>query len=292
MAVPVCFLGFGEAAQGFCSDSRWQGQGCGYDIKLTQPEYARDKISDFETLGVTPKPGLAALSETVDLVLSVVTADQAVTAARETAGHLNPGTLFLGMNSVAPATKREIADSLGARGIDYVDVAIMAPVNPGQLDVPLLISGEKAADARAKLASLGFQNTRIVGDRVGQACCIKMLRSVMIKGIEALAAECVTAADRADVTEEVFASMGERWLNRVNYYLGRMMVHGVRRAAEMEEVVKTLQSLGVEAIMSRGTVRRQLEIGSLGINPPPGNLSDKLAVLNTGLNTGLMEAAR
>ena len=109
-----------------------------------------------------------------------------------------------------------------------------------------------------------------------------MIRSVMIKGTEALSAECALAAEAAGVRQEVIASLDAGWPadweRRLDYNLDRMMVHGLRRAAEMEEVVKTLDSLGVGTSMTRGTIERQRAIGALRAHPPEGLLA-KLAVL-------------
>ncbi|RZJ99443.1 MAG: DUF1932 domain-containing protein, partial [Novosphingobium sp.] len=93
---------------------------------------------------------------------------------------------------------------------------------------------------------------------------IKMIRSVMVKGLEALTAEMMLGAEAADVTDEVLASLDASekprpWAERAAYNLERMATHGLRRAAEMEESAKTLSALGVEPIMTAGTVRRQRE---------------------------------
>jgi hypothetical protein len=96
-----------------------------------------------------------------------------------------------------------------------------------------------------------------------------MVRSVMIKGIEALTLECFLAASRAGVIDEVAASMknnypGLDWGKIVPYNLERMANHGERRAAEMEEVADTLRELGVEPLMTSATVKRQREMGQIG----------------------------
>ena len=57
-----------------------------------------------------------------------------------------------------------------------------------------------------------------------------------------------------------------------------MMVHGLRRAAEMEEVVRTLDGLGTGSAMARATVERQRAIGALHLTPP-ALLSDKVALI-------------
>lgn len=169
------------------------------------------------------------------------------------------------MNSVAPDTKRAAARAIEEAGGRYVDVAVLAPVEPARLAVPLLLSGKDAEEARAKLEARGFTNVRIVGSEIGRASAIKMIRSVMVKGIEALTAEMMLAADAAGVADEVLASLdvSERtvlWGPRAAYNLERMATHGLRRAAEMEEAVKTLTALGVAPVMTQGTVLRQREM--------------------------------
>jgi 3-hydroxyisobutyrate dehydrogenase-like beta-hydroxyacid dehydrogenase len=216
--------------------------------------------------------------------LSLVTADQALAVAEAAAALIAPGALFCDMNSVAPQTKQAAARAIEAAGAHYVDVAVMAPVDPARLNVPLLLSGAQAGAAEVGLRALGFGKMRVVGADVGRASSIKMIRSVMVKGIEALTAECVLAADAADVLDEVLASLdasekAKPWGARADYNLDRMLVHGLRRAAEMEEVVKTLDGLGTGAAMTRGTVARQRAIGALGAKVPPDGLAGKIGVI-------------
>jgi 3-hydroxyisobutyrate dehydrogenase-like beta-hydroxyacid dehydrogenase len=106
----------------------------------------------------------------------------------------------------------------------------------------------------------------VVGDTVGKASAIKMIRSVMVKGIEALSYECSEAAEAAGVYDYVTASLDasevhRSWADRIAYNRERMEKHGLRRAAEMEESAKTLQGLGVEPVMTRSTVQLQREVG-------------------------------
>jgi 3-hydroxyisobutyrate dehydrogenase-like beta-hydroxyacid dehydrogenase len=109
----------------------------------------------------------------------------------------------------------------------------------------------------------------VVGADTGQAAAIKMIRSVMIKGIEALTLECFLAATRAGVLEEVTASLKNNypsldWSKIADYNIERMASHGERRAAEMEESAVTLRELGLDPLMVEATVARQREMGALG----------------------------
>jgi 3-hydroxyisobutyrate dehydrogenase-like beta-hydroxyacid dehydrogenase len=171
-----------------------------------------------------------------------------------------PNAFYFDMNSIAPDTKREAAKLIDAAGGRYVDVAVMAPVNPARLAVPLLVSGPHAEGGAAAMSAIGFINIRVVTGDVGRASSIKMIRSVMVKGQEALTAEMVLAAQQAGVVDDVLSSLGEGWDAKAEYNLERMKTHGRRRAAEMEEVAKTLTALGVEPVMTNGTIKRQREM--------------------------------
>ena len=254
-------IGYGEAGQAFDLDGVWR---------------AFDSVPE-RSKGAT----LAEALNGAEVVLSLVTADQAVLAAQAAAGHIATGTLYCDMNSVAPGTKRAAAALIEAVGGRYLDVAVMSPVYPARRATPLLVSGPDALDGAAVLTELGFGNVRVVGDAVGRASTIKMLRSVMYKGVEALTAECLIACERAGVTEEVLASFNNDWSSGADYRIDRMMVHGTRRAAEMAEVVKTLEALGVEPLLTRGTVVRQGQIGAMNMSSPPNGLDAKLRKLSS-----------
>ncbi len=274
----IALIGFGEAGQSFAAAAGWAAAAQVFDIK-TDTDASRDAmLARYAALGVSGYTTSAAALEVATAVLSLVTADQALAAATATARHIATGAFYFDMNSVAPQTKGAAAATIEAAGGRYVDVAIMAPVNPAQMGVPLLLSGASAEAGAAALADLGFTDLRVIPGDIGRASAIKMIRSVMIKGIEALTAECLIAADAAGVTDDVLASLGADWPARADYNLDRMLAHGLRRAAEMQQVAETLDALGTGSDMARATALRQFELGRLGIDPPVG-LSAKLAAI-------------
>lgn len=261
-------IGFGEVGSGFATAADWGQTVRAYDIRPVDFKHVK---------------GCASLAEAVSnapVIISVVTAESAVDVACDTARYIRPGAYFFDMNSVSPDSKKAAARPIEAAGGHYVDTAVMAPVNPQYMAVPLLLAGPQAAAGEAILSKLSFTNMRVVGDDVGRAATIKMLRSVMYKGVEALTAECLLACERAGVTEEVLASFGNDWSDNADYRFDRMLVHGLRRAAEMAESVKTLSEMGVEPLMTRGTVEWQRRIGALNLNAPPAGLDAKLKKLS------------
>lgn len=275
----IALVGFGEAGHAFASG--WFPPPAvrpkAYDVKLHDAATAGPVLERCASAGVEPVADAKKAIAGVGLIFSVVTADRALEAARACAPHLAHGALWLDCNSCAPQTKQQAAVLIEAAGGRYVDVAVMAPVYPKRHEVPLLLAGPNAAQAAVLIKRLGMRPS-VSGPKVGDASSIKMLRSVMIKGLEALTTECLLAARRAGVEDAVLASLqasdpGIDWRARGSYNLERMMVHGARRAAEVEEVCATLRGLGLPDWMSRGTVEWQRLVSSLGVNPGEGDLA-------------------
>jgi 3-hydroxyisobutyrate dehydrogenase-like beta-hydroxyacid dehydrogenase len=253
----LALIGFGEAGSTFARAAAWGETAVAFDV-------APERAAVMAECGMTAAASAAEALASAPLVLSLVTADQAEAAAHDYAPLLAPAALWCDLNSVAPDTKRAAARAVEAAGGRYVDAAVLAPVDPLGMAVPLLLAGEAAGEAEAMLRAAGFGNVRVVGRAVGRASAVKMIRSVMVKGIEALTVEMMLAAEAAGVADEVLASLDASekprpWAQRAAYNLERMATHGHRRAAEMEESVRTLAALGVEPIMTAGTVRRQRE---------------------------------
>jgi 3-hydroxyisobutyrate dehydrogenase-like beta-hydroxyacid dehydrogenase len=160
---------------------------------------------------------------------------------------------------------------------------VLAPIYPARHQTPMLLAGPHAAAVAPMLAALGMRTT-IAGAEVGAAAAIKMVRSVIVKGIEALTLECFLAAARAGVVASSLKNNypGLDWSKIVPYNLERMAVHGERRAAEMEEVAETLRELGVEPLMTLATVKRQREMSQVGTQPSVREVLDqgRAAILN------------
>lgn len=243
----IAIIGFGEAGHMFGKHLASYADVHAYDLK--QDDVIQTKASNA---GVTFHANLKSAMSGAKFVLSLVTADQASVVAKSAAAYLQPEQYFLEMNSVAPATKQLNS----ASSSNLADIAIMAPVYPKEAGVPLLLSHPDGEALSATLTGLGL-NVRYVGPEIGRAAAIKMCRSVMIKGMEALTLECFQTAKFYDVADEIKTSLhgsfpGMGWdESRVDYWFERVSTHGVRRAAEMREVAKTVQGANVNFEMSK-----------------------------------------
>ena len=268
-APSLAVIGFGEAGSSLCIG--WNRRNVrSFDIKQTNPNLKAAKCAEMHHRGVEAVEDSGAAVDGADLIFSTVTADQAFAAASSAAPWLKPGAFFFDLNSCAPSTKQKSAAVIEAAGGRYVDIAVMATITPHYHHTPMLICGDHSAAALAALQVLDMA-PKLVPGPVGRASTIKMIRSVMMKGIEALTAECFWAASKAGVVDEVAASLDASqtdmgWKQQAHYYAERMTTHGIRRAAEMREVQKTLIDHGITPDMTRGTIDRQQQFGQLGIS--------------------------
>lgn len=264
----IAFIGFGEAGQAIASGLRDEGvsQISAWDILF--PETAGAKLKEAaDKTGVRIASSAADAVRDADIVIAAVTAASSFEAAQSVAPHLAGDPYYLDVNSVSPGRKRD-TDALLAGKARYVDLAILSPILPARHTSPMLLAGPHADAIKPILDGFGMK-VSIAGPATGAAAAIKMVRSVMIKGIEAVTLECFLAAARAGVVEEVAASLKNNyptldWGTIAEYNIERMASHGIRRAAEMEEVADTLRELGIEPLITNATVRRQRDMGEIG----------------------------
>ena len=268
----VCFIGFGEAGQALAAGLRDAGVNTVAAWDILFPSADGERLREAaDRVGVRRGTSVGDAVRDADLIVAAVTAASSRDAAEQAKPFLRSDQYFLDINSVSPGRKQETARAMDGYA-RYVDVAVMAPVHPARHQTPALLAGPHAASLEPILTGLDMR-VSIAGPAIGAAAAIKMVRSVMVKGLEALTLECFLAARRAGVEEQIFASLdksypGLDWRKQLEYNLERLANHGIRRAHEMEEVADTLRELGIDPHMTAGTIRRQQEMGDLGKREP------------------------
>ena len=271
MAEKIAFIGFGEAGQTIGKGLIGAGHTDirTYDILFDDPSNAGKLKAAAAALGIAVAAGHVDAVRGADLVFLAVTANSSLDAAQSCLPGLGKGQLFLDINSVSPQRKLDTAACVAPTGAWYVDVAVMAPVAPYHHKVPLLVGGPGAAAFVPRARALGMKLEFVSGE-VGQASAIKMFRSIMIKGLEALTLECMLAANEYHVEEQVLASLRETypsldWNRLSGYMIERVVSHGRRRAAEMREVAATVRGIGIEPLMAEATAARQQWLADLDV---------------------------
>lgn len=256
----IAFIGFGEAAQSIAGglNGRAGLQLTAFDPRFCDPAAADTLSRAAAERGVASLEDISGISS-ADMVMSLVVGAATRNAAASAAPYLSDGAVYIDLNSVGPETKALAAKEIARGRGSFVEGAVMARVLPYAEKVPILVAGERAGEIAERLNGLGM-NFEAVGDKPGQASALKMIRSVMIKGIEALLIEALTSAERAGVTERILDSIQEtfpglNWREVADYYLSRTFEHGARRVTEMTEAAETIESLGLEPHMSRAACR-------------------------------------
>ena len=249
-------IGFGEVgpilAKGLLA------QGCEvsvYDVKASQVPFRALLRERAAKAGVTISDTLEEALQGRRYILSAVTASQAQAVAKQAAAGMVPGQVFIDLNSVSPNVKQGNSALIEAAGGDYVESAVMAPVPPQGMRVPMLLGGKLATSVSTMLNELGM-NTKQVSDEIGLASAIKLCRSIMIKGMEALCVQSMQAANHFGVDQRVLTSLaatfpGVGWDTGYEAYLiGRVIEHGQRRSEEMREAALMLQDLGMDSSLA------------------------------------------
>jgi 3-hydroxyisobutyrate dehydrogenase-like beta-hydroxyacid dehydrogenase len=249
-ATRIAFIGFGEVGRTFARGflTRDGVAVAAHDILFGTPAGSRVE-GHAEALGVVRAKNGAGAAAGARVVISAVTASEAEAVARDAAGWLGAGQIFLDINSAAPSTKRRAAGHVEAVGAHYVEGAVMAPVSKPGLSVPILAGGPAAAATAELMNALGM-NLTAVSTEVGVASAMKLCRSIVIKGLEALMVDCAAACEAQGVKDPVFASLagtfpGIDWHVLAENMRERVATHGIRRAAEMREAGEMLGELGM-----------------------------------------------
>jgi 3-hydroxyisobutyrate dehydrogenase-like beta-hydroxyacid dehydrogenase len=258
----IGLVGYGEVGRIFASGLKPRVQAVSaWDLKFAQAPNRDAPLAHAAQAGITVCASMRELCETSDLVISAVTASNTLAVAEEAAPSLRSGTVFLDLNSASPGTKQRAAALVDARGAHYVEAGVMTSVPPYGIRVPMLLGGARAAELAQLLQSWGL-DARAVSDQLGVASAIKMCRSVMIKGLEALVIESYATARAYGVEDHVLPTLHETfpsidWAKQGAYFFSRVVQHGQRRAEEMREAANTVREAGFEPLMTASIADKQ-----------------------------------
>jgi 3-hydroxyisobutyrate dehydrogenase-like beta-hydroxyacid dehydrogenase len=265
----IGLVGYGEVGKILARALRDQGLAWvgAWDVLFSDPSQGAAMKGRAREDGVEACSSLAALLARADIVISAVTAANALDVASEAVRSVRSGTFFLDLNSASPMTKSKAAKLIDDAGAHYVEAGVMSSVPPHGIRVPMLLGGKRAGALADKLVPFGFDLT-VVSDRIGVASAMKLCRSVFIKGLEAIIVESYTLARRHGVESELLASLAETfpeidWEKQGSYLFSRVAKHGRRRAEEMREAANTVREAGFDPWMSAASAQTQDWVAAL-----------------------------
>jgi 3-hydroxyisobutyrate dehydrogenase-like beta-hydroxyacid dehydrogenase len=267
LRMDIAIIGYGEVGTILAEDLRQRGHSLAvYDRKCGGAADAAMRAHAAQH-GVGWAASSREAVRDASLVLSAVTASQAVAVAQACAPAMAPGAFFLDFNSASPGAKIQAARLIDAAGGRYVEGAVMTSLPPYRIQVPLLLGGPHAVALLPLLSELGFA-PKVASTTLGVASATKMCRSIIIKGLEAMVIESFTTARHYGVEDAVIASLVETypgidWEKQGAYLFQRVIEHGRRRSEEVLEVAQTVREAGLSPFSATGTAKRQAHIADL-----------------------------
>ena len=269
IASRIALVGYGEVGRIFAAAlaAKQPGNVAAYDAKVDDVAWAAKARAQAAADGVRLANDIASAVHDADLVISAVTAASSGDASAAIATVIRKGAFVLDVNSAAPSSKAQCAAKVAKAAGRYVEAAVLNAVPPQGLRTPMLLGGPDAQAILPLLESLGF-DAQVGSDRLGVVSALKLCRSVVMKGMEALLVESMLAARHYGVEDEVLASLqgsypGIEWDKQATYAWSRVVEHGRRRAEEMREAAVNVRDAGIEPRMASATAEVQATIATL-----------------------------
>ena len=269
--------GFGEVGRAYVTGLRAEG----IVATVFHPSPSPRTVEMARDAGVAIEQDPQTAYQACDLALNVGPGSEALGAARAAAPWVREGSLFCDLTSAAPKAIRSAAELF--RPGAYVDGAILGAVSIHGHRTPVLASGAGAARLKSMLEPLGFSVDAMPASEPGDATTLKLVRSVLTKGMDGVILECLLVAEAVGLREALLARLGD--LDRSSFSeLMAMFVrthapHALRRLHEMEAAHEALQGLGVPLYMTEAVQRRYARtVATLGERPalPPESGSTDL----------------
>jgi 3-hydroxyisobutyrate dehydrogenase len=261
----VGVIGYGEVGEAFAGAFREQR----YNVLVINrsPERLRERLTDDSIRVADSLPSIACES---DVLISCVWPDTAARVARECVEGIEPGTLYVDLNSIGPGTVNDIMETVSAAGASFVNVSVMDSVRRFGTDVLLTLAGPGHDRATPLFRQAGSQVQDLGSDPVRPAV-LKLCRSTVTKGMIAVFAEALIPALQYDLTEEVLESVDKSFERQTisdfaRFFLADTTDHAQRRYGELEEVCSMMQYVDVHSPITEQALWLNRTVADADIN--------------------------
>lgn len=267
----IAFIGFGELGAALAeriAGSRSHDL-CAWTREQSDPVASAALLARLARTGVERRRSLEAAIEGADGVLSVVPTTASLSVARRSSALLGKGALYVDLTAAPLADKQAGAQLVARAGGLYVDGAVLGAAAAGSEPMPILACGPGAHEWR-RLARCDGLAVEVLDAPVGHATLLKLLRSVYMKGRDALIVETLLAARRYGLERELAASIqgpGERvpFSALSDRVLRSLAIHAERRADELQASSEVLLEAGVNPRLTSAGAQLLGEIALLGL---------------------------
>jgi 3-hydroxyisobutyrate dehydrogenase-like beta-hydroxyacid dehydrogenase len=273
----IAIIGCGEVGRTYAEAVAAQGR---HELVLNDSRPSPPALEMAARLGVELHTTAGPWLTEVDRVWVCVTGDVAKNVCAAVIDHLDSGAVVVDLTTATPADKREMAAMMSDRDHAYVDAVIMGAIGLTGVKTALLGAGPHSAEALADLAELGAPVRSLPEARPGDAAALKLLRTVLTKGLEALGVECLIAAEQQGVRKELYEVLGDidaaGLTNFLNAVVRTHVIHAERRMHEIQRADAQLEQFGLPSLLMEASEQRfALTAKALTQTPPaPGTADD------------------
>jgi len=251
----IILIGCGEVGRCYADAWRAAGHAISAICELRQDEDMRARARSYGApLHAEPGPWLAE----ADLVVSAVYGHAARAVAAQALPYLRGDALYADFTTASAADMRAAAKVAADHGVAFADVAIMGAIALLGARTPLLTAGT-GAPAVVEFAQACDIPAQAIAGQAGDAVQLKLLRSIMTKGMESLAVECLVAAEQLGLRPALYQVLGD--MDRtplttfIDSFVRSHVLHAPRRLAEVREARDQLTEAGLQPLVLDGVER-------------------------------------
>lgn len=250
----IALVGAGEVARYYGPALKESGLDIAFLLVRRDTAAARELALRLSAkVCLQPGPDWARL----DAVVSAVPGAQSAAVARAVLPWLPSGSLYMDLCTGEPQDMELMEQLAGQQGVDFADIAIMGSVPTTGIRTALMASGQGAGRARVFWQAQGAA-VRVLPGRAGDAMRVKLLRSLMTKGLEALAIENLMLAERMGLRDELHDVLQDLDHHGLRHFMELSvrthLVHGVRRRHEVAQVIRLQQHEGMSPRVMNGVL--------------------------------------
>lgn len=245
----IAIIGIGEVGGAFAKALAPE-----HDLSLCDIKTDGPPAETAQALGKTLEPAPGPWLAEQDFVLVCVPGKESPVVAEAALPCVGAETVYVDMSTARPDDLRNWSERFDAAGKPFVDLAILGSIQIWQAKPPVLLAGSVAAQAETLYAALGSRTDIVDGGRPGDATSLKLLRSILVKGIECLAVEALTAAEHMDVRPQLMTMMRDMDDSSIADFLEMLVTthipHSARRRHEIVESAEQLREMGFDALVT------------------------------------------
>ncbi|MEK5060700.1 3-hydroxyisobutyrate dehydrogenase [Paenibacillus sp. FSL H7-0326] len=287
------FIGYGEAAYELSTGLKMEGldQFYAYDVLLQNEKFAgiiRDKAANT---GVELTGSANEVIEKSDIVIAAVPASRTLEVAQSLLGSLRKNQLYVDVSASTPEIKKQVAKEIAKQDALFVDAAMLGSLPVNKHKVPITASGSGTDRFIEDMQQYGMNITKI-SDQPGDASALKLIRSIYMKGIVGLLIEFLEASKIYGVEDQAISSLSQTLDSKsfeetMNRLVTGSALHAKRRAGELLGSIEMLDSVHIDASMSRAAQQKLEKLADLNFferfdGTKPASWKEVIEVMHQG----------